>query len=111
MIPNQKDGRKLEMFVWRVKARYWRKTEEFRIQASSHVENKALKKFSCTISEIPGSFSEVTFFFFFRAAPMGGSQARGLIGATAAGLRHSHSHAGSKSSLQSTPQLTARLDP
>lgn len=53
------------MFVWRVKARYWRKTEEFRIQASSHVENKALKKFSCTISEIPGSFSEVTFFFFF----------------------------------------------
>ena len=41
----------------------------------------------------------------------GGSQARGLIGAVAAGLRHSHSNARSKPSLQPTPQLTATPDP
>ena len=46
------------------------------------------------------------------AAPMayGGSQARGRIGATAAGLRHSHSNTGSEPCLQPTPQLTAALD-
>ena len=45
--------------------------------------------------------------FFLRAAPVayGGSQARGLIGATAAGLHHSHSHARSELSLQPTPHL------
>ena len=41
----------------------------------------------------------------------GGSQARGGIGATAAGLRHSHSNAGSEPLLQPTPQFTATLDP
>ena len=44
-----------------------------------------------------------TFFFFllFRAAPLayGGSQTRGLIRATAAGLRHSHSNAASEPCL------------
>ena len=37
-------------------------------------------------------------FAFSSAAPMayGGSQARGLIGAVAAGLLHSHSNAGSE---------------
>ena len=54
------------------------------------------------------------FFYFilhFRAASVanGGSQARGLIGATAAGLLHSHNYARSK--LQPTPQLTANPDP
>ena len=50
-------------------------------------------------------------FVFFRAAPAtyGGSQARGQIGAAAAGLRHSH--AGSKPHLPPTPQLAAALDP
>ena len=40
-------------------------------------------------------------FFLFRAAPMayGGSQARGLMGATAASLRHSHSNARSEPCL------------
>ena len=56
-----------------------------------------------------------TFFCFllFRAAPAacGGSQARGRIGATAAGLRQSHSNSGSEPCLQPTPQLTARPDP
>ena len=60
---------------------------------------------------IGGSF--FLFLFLFRAAPMayGGSQARGRMGATAAGLHHSHSHAGSKPCLRPTPQLTATLDP
>jgi len=58
-------------------------------------------------------------FFFFclfaisRATPTayGSSQARGLIGAVAAGLRQSHSNVGSKPRLQPTPQLMATLDP
>ena len=41
----------------------------------------------------------------------GGSQARGQIGAAAAGLRHSHSNAGSELHLQPTPQLTATQAP
>ena len=50
---------------------------------------------------------------FFRASPStyGGSQARGLIGGTAAGLRHSHSNARSKPRLRPTPQLTPTPDP
>ena len=46
------------------------------------------------------------FFFFFMTTPMayGSSQARGLIGAAAAGLHHSS--AGSELHLQPTPQLT-----
>ena len=35
------------------------------------------------------------------------SQARGLIGATFASLRQSHSNVGSKLCLRPTPQLTA----
>ena len=54
-------------------------------------------------------------FFFFRAAPMaqayGGSQARGLNGATAAGLHHSHSNATSEPRLGPTPQLTEMPNP
>ena len=44
------------------------------------------------------SFFLSFFFFFFSAAPMayGNSQARGLIGATAAGLCQSHSNTRSK---------------
>ena len=50
----------------------------------------------------------VLFFFFFgllRATSMvhGGSQARGQTGAVAAGLRPSHSNAGSELCLQPTP--------
>ena len=58
------------------------------------------------------------FFFFFglfafsRAthSAYGVSQARGQIGAVAAGLCQSHSNAGSEPCLQPTPQLTATLD-
>ena len=51
--------------------------------------------------------------FFFRAAPeaYGGSQARGPIGAVAAGLLHSNSNAASKRHLWPSPQLTAMPDP
>ena len=62
-------------------------------------------------------FGQLYFFFFFfllfRAAleAYGGSQARGRIGAVAAGLHHSHSHAGSEPPLQPTPQFMAMLDP
>ena len=41
----------------------------------------------------------------------GGSQARGLIGATPATLRHSHSNARSELHLRPIPQLTAMPDP
>ena len=44
-------------------------------------------------------------------AAYGGSEARGRIGAVAAGLRQSHSNAGSELHLPPTPQLTATLDP
>ena len=58
------------------------------------------------------------FFFFFvfcllGAAPTahGSSQARGCIGAVAAGLHHSHSNAGSEPHLRPAPQLKEMLDP
>ena len=51
-------------------------------------------------------------FVFSKATPAayGGSQARGRIGATAAGLHQSHSNTGSEPRLQPT-QLTAIPDP
>ena len=58
------------------------------------------------------------FFFFgllclFSATPVahGGSLARGLIGAVAAGLRQSYSNARSELRLWPTPQFMATLDP
>ena len=65
------------------------------------------------------SFSLKKFFFFLvflaisLAAPAayGGSQGRGLIGAVATGLHHSHSNTGSEPRLQPTPQLTVTPDP
>ena len=55
----------------------------------------------------------VCVFCLFRATPAahGGSQARGPIGAEAAGLSHSHSNVRSEPHLRPTPQLTAMLDP
>ena len=67
----------------------------------------------CAFKHITMFFVFLGFFAFFRAAPTayGGSQARNLIGAVAAGLRQSHSNTGSEPRLQPTPQLTATLDP
>ena len=55
----------------------------------------------------------IHFFFFLRAIPAahGGSQARGLIGATVVSLRHSHSNTRSELHLRPAPQLMAMLDP
>ena len=52
-------------------------------------------------------------FFLFRDAPVTyeSSQAKDRIRATAVGLRHSHSNAGSEPYLQAIPQLTAMPDP
>ena len=52
------------------------------------------------------------FILLFRATPMayGGTQGRGWIRATAVGLHHSHSNAGSELCLQPTPQFTAMPD-
>ena len=61
----------------------------------------------------PGSLYFFNFFAISWAAPeaCGGSQARGRIGAVAAGLCQSHSNAGSEPHLQPTPQFTATPDP
>ena len=58
-------------------------------------------------------FFIIIIFGLFRAAPVayGDSQARHPGGATAAGLRHSHSNVRSKLCLQATPQLMATSDP
>ena len=76
----------------------------------------AAKKNPKTKQSVRGHWYHFFFFFFFclfRAAlaAYGGSQARGLIGAGAAGLRQSHSNARSKPRLRPTPQLMATLDP
>ena len=58
-------------------------------------------------------FFFLVFFAFSRAAPSayGGSQARGRIGALAAGLHQSHSNTGSEPRLWPAPQLMATPDP
>ena len=53
------------------------------------------------------------FILLFRAAPLacGSSQARGPIGAVAAGLHHSHSDTRPEPHLRPTPQLMAMPGP
>ena len=67
-----------------------------------------------TISPFGRHWNFFVFFFVFSRAAFaayGGSKGRGLIGAVAAGLRQSHSNAGSKPHLQPTPQVKAMPDP
>ena len=83
----------------------------------SYVRNSSL----CPSYDVSGNFIYFLFllinlffiFIFFRAAPMayGGPQARGQIGAIAAGLYHSYSNAGSEPHLRPTPQITATPNP
>ena len=56
-------------------------------------------------------FIYLSYVFLDRTEAYGDSQARGRIGAAAAGLRQSHSNARSKPCLQPTPQLLAMPDP
>ena len=58
-------------------------------------------------------FLFIYLFLLFRATPVAceSSQARGQIGAAAAGLHQSHSNTGSELCLQPIPQLRAMLDP
>ena len=72
-----------------------------------------LSQFAYTMKSFYYLFIYFCLFFFSRAAPAAydGSQARGLMGAVAAGLHHSHSNAGSEPHLWTTPQLTATPDP
>ena len=70
--------------------------------------------FLCVVIKLGLHFFFFFFFFAFsRATPAtyGGSQAKGLIGGVATGLRQSHGNAGSKLRLRPTPQLTATPDP
>ena len=68
--------------------------------------------FSCSMINIEVNII-ILFYLLFRAPPetYGGPQASGSIGATAAGLHHSHSNIGTKLRLRPTPQLIATLDP
>ena len=66
-----------------------------------------------------GSFESTFLFFFFfvflgplpRHMEIPRLGARGLLGAVATGLCHSHSNARSEPHLRPTPQFTATLDP
>ena len=74
------------------------------------------KEASCT-GHIVSIFSIIIIIFCLFAiswaapAAYGGSQARGLIGAVAAGLHQSHSNVGSELRLRPTPQVAATPDP
>ena len=98
------------------------KQSQFHLLSSLYAANtyKALLQLTELYLLPRKSFHNLFFFFlsflsfvFFRAAPMayGGSLASGPIGATAAGLHHSHSDTGSKLHLQPTPQLMTTPDP
>ena len=81
------------------------------ISATSLMGGKA-----CTLWETRHSIFILFYFCLFAisgGAPVanGGSQARGQVGAIAAGLHQSHSKARSELRLRPTPQLTAMPDP
>ena len=67
---------------------------------------------SKSLTTRPTGNSQVHFFFslFLGPHPWDREVPRLGIGAAVAGLRHSHSHTGSKPHLQPTPQLKAMLD-
>ena len=77
------------------------------------VHNKRKDELRCCQFNHLFFFLSIFFFCLFRAAPIvyGDSQARGHIGAVAAGLHHRRSNARSKPGLQPTPQLTAMPNP
>ena len=72
-----------------------------------------MHRFNGTLNCFIYLFIYLFFIYLFRAARMAyrSSQARGRIGAVAAGLHHSHSNARYEPFLGPTPQLTATLNP
>ena len=70
---------------------------------------KNRKKYMRRRTPISGLLASVHFFSLFTAAATayGGSQARGRIGAAAAGLHHSHGNIGSQLHLRHTSKLAA----
>ena len=95
---------------------WWRCYEFNKIQSFFPSITQIRPSALCIAPQAWGSSFPAALFFFFSAiswaAPVayGGSQARGLIGAVAAGLRQSHSNVGSEPRLRPTPQLTATPD-
>ena len=75
--------------------------------------NKCFMQFPLKVLHPITCYLFIYLFLLFRAKPTayGSSQARGQIGAVAAGLHHSHSDAGSELRLRPTPQLMATPDP
>ena len=75
---------------------------------------QTLRHQNCFSGDTTISLLSCFFFIFclFRATPAayGSFQAKGLIGAVAAGVHHSHSNVGSELHLRPTPQLTATPD-
>ena len=75
-----------------------------------------MKSLALVVTQLSSLFLHLFIYLFillFRAAPWayGGSQAKGLIRATASSLHHIDSNEGSEPCLQPTPQLTATLNP
>ena len=79
-------------------------------QQRKHMDNK-MTKFFLELQMFLNFYFILFYFAFLRATPVvyGGSQSRGEIGGTAAGLHHSHTR--SEPRLRPTPQLTATWDP
>ena len=67
--------------------------------------------FVVVVVDVLGFFFGLFAFSRAASAAYGGSQARGPIGAVAAGLRHRHSSSRSEQRLRPTPQLTAMPAP
>ena len=81
--------------------------------SSMSIKASGKKEMEVKTEQILSFYSLFLFFVFSGATPAayGGSQARGLIRAIAAGLHHSHSHTRSELHLRPIPQLTATPDP
>ena len=81
------------------------KTKEQDMHLHSPKENPARTQGLDQLLFMPSHSCPPIFFSFLGATPAayGGSQARGRIRATAAGLHHSHSNTGSEPHLQPTP--------
>ena len=81
------------------------------------LEPRPPESFSSAISVLPGCVPILGIVCLFsisssaETAAHGCSQARGRIGATTAGLQHSHSNVGSEPHLQPTSQLAATPSP